>query len=234
MFTYRPEAGADLYPFLQKTPFPTGCITYIKLALKNTYQVPFITSIHSDQNYFSIELQTQHTYIGNFLYDDNQWITLNNQNVFGFVLLGVVPTEKFSYSGKWNIHRTCYTFPIHLQGLQKASFSGLSVQPSQILSLVLAGDLTLRDNSDSSKNTINIGRDSTDHLQYTKDGFQPTTYVKSINGIIADSFIITSSDSSIEVLPVLNKGNDTYVIYLNTKRSFPACPQWAQSDSKSF
>lgn len=243
MTTYKPEKGVDIYPFISSIPFPSGCIIDIKLALKSTNQTPYVTAVASKQNYFSIQLQTDHVYIGNFLYTDNKWITLNNQHVFGFVLLGTIPVNTFYFTGKWSLQRSCYTFPVELDGLKKASFSGLSLEPSDILNLAISGDLSLRQRSDSQASNstsdsafqvVNIGRDQAAHEQYTESGNQPTTFVKTINGISADELVLETSDSTIDILSVQEKNDQTSVIYIKTKESFPACPQWTikQSDSE--
>lgn len=232
MLTYKPEVGTDLYPFLHKVPFPQGCIADIKIALKNTNQTPYITAINSAKDFFSIQIQTKNKYIGTFLYAGDLWITVNNNNAFGFILLNITPTNVFSYTGKWYLERCCYTFPVQLQGIKKVFFNGLSLNQQQILNLNFAGDITIRDNSDSKSAIINIGRDANAHEDYTTTNNQPTTFIKSIRGIKADSVIFQSSDSTIEVSPILEKKRSTYVLYINTKSPFPACPQW-DSDSKA-
>lgn len=229
MIQYEMHKTTTSYPFKGGIPFPGGLIKQLRVALKNTTQTPFVSSIASAPNYFSLQLQTKSSYIGNFLFQGDKWITLNNDNAFGFVQLEVVPIDTYSYFGKWQLQRVCYTFPVVLTGIKTFTASGLSVQKGPVVNISVAGDLSVRTTGNSS--VINIGRDSAPHKEYTESILGFDTYIKTVNGIAAKQLALVSSDSTIIVERPVHKRGDLYIMYIKTTGDFPVCPEWVQSDS---
>lgn len=233
MIQYEIQKTTTVYPFIDSIPFPTGLIKQLKIALKDTFQTPYISSISSASGYFSLQLQTKSSYIGNFLYNGNKWITLNNSYVFGFVELSGEPTQTFSYSGKWRLDRNCYTFPIELDGMKNFSAQGLSIDKDSTVKLSVAGDLYIRQTQESDSSQVNIGRDKDPHKDYTEEILDYSTYIKAVNKISANHLNLISSDSSIIVQAPIQKTEDIYIMYIDTSEEFPICKQWIDSDSLS-
>lgn len=229
MIEYEIHKTTTSYPFKGSIPFPGGLIKQLRVALKNTSQTPFVSSIASAPGYFSLQLQTNSSYIGNFLFQGDKWITLNTENAFGFIQLEVDPVDTFSYSGKWALQRICYTFPVQLDGIKTFTAAGLSVQKGSLVKLSVTGDLSVRENNNQS--IVNIGRDSDPHKQYTDNILGFDTYIKTVNNIAVRQLTVKSSDSTIIIENPIPKSSNFYVMYINTKGDFPVCTQWKESDS---
>ena len=231
MIPYKNSHGTQNYPFTAAVPFSQGLIKDIKIALKNSDKQPYVSKISCGNASLQIVLNTISGYLGTFIYSGNPWITLDNDNVFGFVQLAVQPTKTFSYTGIWRLHRGCYTFGSQLRGLQSVSANGLSLVPSRILDVQLAGDLTIRQATEPFK--VNIGRDLQPHQQYTTQMSAQQPYITQVNVLPTSELILNSSNSSIEVqAPIQVQNSDVYVMYINTLQGFPRCSQW-ESDSFS-
>lgn len=231
MIPYKNSHGTQNYPFTSAVPFPEGLIKDIKIVLKNSEKQPYVSKLSCGKNSLQITLNNTDMYLGTFTYQGIPWITLDNDNVFGFVQLAVQPQETFSYTGIWRLYRSCYTFSSKLQGLHKASADGLSITKSRILNIQLAGDLTIRQTAESFK--VNIGRDAQPHQQYTIQINAEQPYITQVNGFPTSQLRLKSSDSSIEIgEPVQVQNSDVYVMYISTLQGFPRCSQW-ESDSLS-
>lgn len=230
MIAYKNRHGTQTYPFTSTVPFPQGLIKDIKVVLKKSTKQPYISKISCGNNSLQIVLSTVEGCLGIFIYADSSWITLDNDQVFGFIQLAVEPSQVFSYTGIWRLHRSCYTFGNKLKGLQKISANGLALEAGRILDIQLAGDLTIRQSA--APFIVNIGRDQDPHQQYTVQMSAQQPYITAVNGLPTSELILRSSDSSIKIQqPIQVQNSDVYVMYISTSKDFPHCSQW---DSDSF
>ena len=232
---YKNQRGDTAFPFTSSIPFPAQCISYIKLVLKTSTQIPLVTTIANKNRQLFIQLSTDSKYLGRFQLKDSLYDTIDNNQVFGFVQLAKMPVQDFYFHGKWLLDRSCYTYSMQLRGLQQAYVQNTCIKQGD-LQLQFIGDFTIRQSSDSK--VINIGRDTAStHQDYTENqrkqlsAVQSTTsrYVTSINDVSAKSVNIYSNDSTISVQNPIAISEDVYVMYINSLQGFPACLQ--ESDS---
>ena len=217
------DSDLQQFPFTSYTPFPVGLIQNIQIVLKDSSQVPFVSTIGSSQGVFTIQLQTRDSYLGTFSYSGSLWLTLNNQHVFGFVKLTTLPVESFNFSGKWYLRRPCYNYAVQLKGLQQVCFDELPMQSAQILDLQFTGDFAIQRSSDSAQ-VFNIGRNADQtYGQYTQGGYSTQDCVTTIQGFQRKELIFQSSDSSIIVKNPVEAGTGVYIMYINTTEQFKNC-----------
>ena len=237
MNVYKNAHSNVVYPFTREVPFPLGWLQDVKLGLKEAASTVFISAIGTTGSGFYVQLQTQRFYIGHFQ-TQQQWLSIDNQEAFGFIKFGSIEQSnlKQSYSGRWNLCRSCYALPIGINGISQVLINGMPIEQPQdnILNVQLTGDLTQR--QAEKENIANIGRDSDPHKDYNAVNNATETYtgIMSINGNSVKSLVITSSDSSwLKVGPATEviKSGGNYVIYLSSAETFQGCDQ---SNSQSY
>lgn len=242
---YKNGYGTQVYPFTVPVPFPVGLIADMKICLKQVKQIDsqqlFVSAISGGNETLTVTLSTTaHGVLCTFKYVDNLWITVNNEQVFGFLLLNYIPRESFSYVGRWYIQRRCYTLGTKLKGLSKAGIAGAHAAEGPLLQLRTGGLFTERARLQNTEirgtyydTVINIGRDTEDpHKQLTQEFPNKLPYISSVNGVSKAHLLISSSDSTIHISdPVQTDRKDIYVMYIGTEKEFPHCPQWDTSSS---
>ena len=110
----------------------------MKICLKQVEQIDsqqlFVSAISGGNETLTVTLSTTaRGVLCTFKYVDNLWITVNNEQVFGFLLLNYIPRESFSYIGRWYISRRCYTLGTKLKGLSKAGIAGAHAAEGPLL-----------------------------------------------------------------------------------------------------
>lgn len=235
---YKNKYGTQTYPFISSVPFPLGMIADIKLGLKDTVstEAPFISNIAGSKQHLNISVSSAQGLLGTFQYTGNKWITLDNQKLFGFILLNFLPAQSFSFTGRWEIFRGCYTFGVEFKGLKTAYVQQAPLRETQLLHLFTSGLLTQRTSQKLGDwDILNIGRDTEDpYYELTEEILNQQPFISTVNGISVKNLILDSSDSSILIQPLQQIPNtDIYILYIDTNMDFPHCPEWDDISSSS-
>lgn len=214
------DKNTHLYPFLQSVPFPVGFIKNIKIVLKKSKQIPYISSIISLQGQLFVQISTKSKNLGSFVYEDNLFININNQQIYGFIQLSHSPIQVFSYQGTFNIHRSCYVYSVILQGCDSININNQKFSIPRILNIQVEGDASIK----VIDNVITIRRNNQDFFNYFIKQPDTTTYVSSVNNNVCEEInIIAQSPSIIISQPVFK--NNNYTIYISTDKDFPVCAE---------
>lgn len=211
---------SSVYPFICNIPFPLGIIKNIKIALKNSIDTPFVSSIVKTSQTFAIEISTVQKVLGSFIYNGNNFINLNNQQIYGFIQLGFYPVKDINCIGKYYIHKSCYTYAVDLEGIKTLKINNKSYVCPRILKIDVNGDCNLT----SEDNIITIARSQEPLYSYFQKSADNTQYVLSINSTPCQSLFLHNNQQAIIHInnPELRKDN-SYVIYISTSQEFPVC-----------
>lgn len=212
MRTYANRYSDILLPFAQPVPFPIGCISYISLCIP-TQQRVYVTSIISSKNSFMLSATTEDgLYSCSFVYKGNLTVQSTQQNgMFGVLTMSHVPSQQFSYTGSWQLHRRCIQTTRDIKGYRTVQVNGKVYTAPNVLNLQFSGTVQVSDSVVSRQPGITFGVPA-----------YSTSYVSSVNDINVQSLVLTSSDSRIVVAEPVVCGN-TVTIYLNTTERFPTC-----------
>lgn len=220
---------ADLtYPFSSNIPFEVGLIQDIKIVVKKQVEEIFVTSIATSQKSFILHISSQSQYLGAFEYKDNLWITLNNQNIFGFVLLNHVPIKKQSYSGKWYLYKQCVTYTTQLRTPDSIYINSDSITDIDILNLNILGNLQYSIDG----NTVIISRSEDALTNYYDINIEQASYITKVNNVQCKYLNIISSDSSIQISGPTKLSNNSYYLFINTLDTQLACQKQIGQDAE--
>lgn len=216
-----------IYPFIDSIPFPSGMIRNIKIALKTDNNTPFVSSIIKVGDSFSIQLSNSQKVLGQFIYEGDNFINLNNQNIYGFIQLGYCPEEEMNYRGRFQIHRSCYTQPVYLEGIEELNINNKNVQCPNILKLKCKGECTLQ----VAGTDVRLKRTQNPSYSFFQKANDQYNYVLTINGQQCQQLIIKSDAYKIiQVNKATERPEKTYVIYINTSDGFPTCQRQRRQD----
>lgn len=215
-----------IYPFIQQMDIAFGLISDIRIALKQSRQTPFISSISCGNGSLSLVLETQSSYLGCFQYVGNEWITLDNAQVFGVIRLSTVPVQVYSAQGKWYIDRRCYSFCSDVGGISQLYVTDLKCRPQTTLNLVINGQVQVQHQSGSTVNVV----PKSDPYQCIEQKQLSTPYISTVNGNPVKYLDIHSADQDIIIQGPTRLTDNLYQIVVNSGSGFPTCPQWEQQD----
>lgn len=246
--TYRSDILDYTYPFASHVPFDLGLIQSMRFALKRCTGQLYVTRILCQPGSFKLRLSSQDQVLGDIQYSGNQWITVDNEDLFGFIKLAVQPSSTFSYEGKWPLHKGAYTYAIDNGGLRQLNTQNGSIINPDYIELQVSGDLQISTDPIQAQFTggFPVLQSNKVYIRRTEDALN--TYavipqaqrisidkvIKTVNTIPANHLVVTSSVNSITVQAPVQVANGLYVMYVSTEKGFPTCQrQQYESDSES-
>lgn len=214
-----------VYPFTCTVPFPVGIIKNIKIALKISRDIPFISALVKTEQVFTIQISTKQKVLGSFIDQGDTFINLNNDQIYGFIQLGVYPPSNMNYTGQFNIHKSCYTYSVPLQGLKQLEINNKKYKCEDILKVSVSGDCQIVQDVDC----ITISRSKDSLYDYFQKQPKNIPYIVSIDNVVCQQLHIEGmtidKDNIIQVDKPVLRNQKNYVLYIRTSQNFPTCEQ---------
>lgn len=233
------QAVSTLYPFTgQNSPAVNQIFKDIKisLAVKDVSGV-FLKHLNIKQGYIVFQLAvktlpaSQPRQIVIFQYSGiiQPWLNIKQDTCYGFIRFAQMAKDmQFVLPNQVQLHRKTYYIQQPDGGVQSLYVQNTRLPVSNTLNILFRGDLQCSKTLQTDGTvTIHIKNVFNNVQKYYALDLTQQSFVYSINNKRCQHFIIQSSSPAIQISGPFKVAQDTYVLQLDTDKTFPTCSRQA-------
>lgn len=206
----------SVYPFVQKAQVDVSFISNIRLAVKSQLLEGakiYVSSIKAKNNEVSISFGSQAIPdIGATTISNTKWGTINNQFIFGFVYIAIMPDFEIEYRKPLALDESTYMYKPKAFSPVILNVNNNDIRLPNLIEIVGQGDIKTQ----VQQKSIFIKRNSDPCYSFTDTDSPSAFYISSINDHKVQQLVLQLEDIEARII---NKNT----ICLKSKATFPVC-----------